>query len=418
MVNSSVAVFPPHRRVSVLGSAESRRRSVRRRIGLAWVLLFLNTLTFYAGTWTGEPLLLPIPHRIGQLITQGALPAALLLVLSLNRRLLIRPNVFLGLLSLLVIGGLISGLGHPGGHLTGTLYRTIRFTGFVVTLWLLTPWWGRRDMLLLKYQIIAMSTALGATVLGLVLAPGRALSGGRLAGTIWPTPPTQVADFAAATLGLVVVFWLGGMVRGRVTLAVVALVGAVLLLTHSRTELIAMMAGIIVAGLSLFSAKARVRKFFAAASVAASGAVVLFSGLLTSWLARGQEGRQLADLTGRTAVWSAVIKMPRDIFHAIFGFGFSNDSFNGLPIDSSWLASYYDFGFFGVAVCAAMVLFVLTAACLQPRSPQRALALYLVTYLLVRSFTETGLSLASANLLDLAVAASLLLPPLASRRAS
>jgi hypothetical protein len=399
----------------VIGPA-ARERSVRRRIGLAWGLLFLNTLTFYPGTWTGEPLLLPIPHRIGEVITQGALPAALLVVMSVNRRLLIRPNVFLCLLSLLVIGALISGLGHPGGHLTGTMYRTIRFAGFVATLWLLTPWWGRRDMMLLKYQIMAMSTVLGGVVLGLMLTPSRALAGHRLAGTIWPTPPTQVADFAAATLGLVVVFWLGGIVRSRLTLAAVALAGTVLLLTHSRTELIAMVAGVLVAGLSLFTTKARVRKFFAAVCVAACGVVVLFSGLLTSWLARGQDGRQLADLTGRTAVWSAVIKAPRDIFHAIFGFGLSNDSFNGLPIDSNWLASYYDFGLVGVTVCAAMVLFVLTAACFQPRSPQRGLALFLVTYLLVRSFTETGLSLASANLLDLTLAASLLAPSVAARQ--
>jgi hypothetical protein len=404
-------------RVSVLGAADARERSARRRIGFAWALLFLNTLTFYPGTWTGEPLLLPIPHRIGQIVTQAALPAALLLVLTVNRRLLIRPNVFLCLLSLLIIGALISALGHPGGHLTGTMYRTVRFAGFAVTLWLLTPWWGRRDMPLLKYQLIAMSTTLGGVLLGLMLTPGRALAGGRLAGTIWPTPPTQVADFAAATLGLIVVLWLGGTVPGRVALACLALVGLSLVLTHSRTELIAMVAGILVAGLSLFTAKARVRKFFAVVVVATSSAVVLFSGLLTSWLARGQEGRQLTNLTGRTAVWSAVIREPRDIFHAIFGFGLSNDSFNGLPIDSNWLASYFDFGLFGVIVCAAMVLFVLTSACFQPRSPQRALALYLVTYVLVRSFTETGLSLASSNLLDLTLAASLLVPSVAARRA-
>ena len=42
---------------------------------------------------------------------------------------------------------------------------------------------------------------------------------------------------------------------------------------------------------------------------------------------------------------------------------------------------------------------------------QRALALFLVTYCLVASFTETGLSDASAYLLELALAASLLVPP-------
>lgn len=393
----------------MLGIADTMDRSVRWRIGVAWLLLFLNTLTFYPGTWTGQHLVLPIPHRVGELITQGALPAALLVVLTVNRRLLIRPNVFLCLLSLLITGAIISALGHQGGQV-GTMYRTLRFAGFVVTLWLLTPWWGRRDMLLLKCQLIAMSTALGGVLLGLMLAPKRALAQGRLAGTIWPTPPTQVADFAAATLGLVVALWLGGIVRGRTTLLCAALLGTALLMTHSRTELIAMVAGIIVAGVSLFTSKARVRRFFAAISIAGASAVVLFSGLLASWLARGQEGKQLTNLTGRTTVWSAVIHQQRDAFHVIFGFGLSNESFNGLPIDSTWLATYFDFGLLGLLVCASMVLFVLTSGCFQTHSPQRALALFIVTYLLVRSVTETGLSLATANLLDLTIAASLLVP--------
>lgn len=406
-MSSFVAAYRPPRS-PVAEIADTAERSVRWRVGLAWNLLFLNTLTFYPGTWTGQRLVLPIPHRIGELITQGALPAALLIVLTVNRRLLIRPNVFLCLLSLLIIGALVSALGHQGGQL-GTMYRTVRFAGFVATLWLLTPWWGRRDMLLLKCQMIAMSTALAGVILGLILAPHRALAQGRLAGTIWPTPPTQVADFAAATLGLVVVFWLSGIMRGRIALAATALLTAGLLMTHSRTELIAMVTGILIAGVSLFASKARVRRFFAGISIAAAAAIVLFSGLLASWLARGQEGH-LTTLTGRTAVWTAVIHQQRDVFQMIFGFGLSNESFNGLPIDSSWLAAYFDFGLFGVLACAAMVLFVLTTACFQPRSPHRALAIFLVIYLIVRSFTETGLSLATANLLDLTIAASLLVP--------
>lgn len=381
---------------------------MRWRVVLAWNLLFLNTLTFYPGTWDGQKLVLPIPHRIGEIVTQGALPAALLIVLSLNRRLLIRPNVFLCLLSVLVVGALVSALGHQGTY-AGTMYRTVRFAGFVVALWLLTPWWGRRDMLLVKCQMIAMSIGLGGVLLGLILAPKRALSQGRLAGTIWPTPPTQVADFAAATLGLLVVLWLGGFVRGRVTVVATALLGAGLLMTHSRTELIAMVTGILVAGVSLFASKARARRFFAGISIAAAGAVVLFAGVLANWLARGQQGH-LTTLTGRTAVWSAVLHQQRGLFNTIFGFGLSNDSFNGLPIDSTWFGTYFDYGLFGVLICAAMVLFVLTSAFFQPRSPQRALAFFLVAYLLVRSVTETGLSLASANLLDLTLAASLLVP--------
>jgi hypothetical protein len=46
----------------------------------------------------------------------------------------------------------------------------------------------------------------------------------------------------------------------------------------------------------------------------------------------------------------------------------------------------------------------------QPRGSRRALALFLVTYALVASFTEVGFTDASPYLLDLAVAASLLMP--------
>jgi hypothetical protein len=416
---SSVAAFRrarrPRRSASLLQPEAVRERSVQRRVGLAWGLLYLNILTFYAGTWNGLPLLLPIPHRIGQLLTQGALPAALLVALTVNRRRLIRPNVFLCLLSLLVIEALLGSI-HSDGHLIGTSYRIIRLTGFVVTLWLLTPWWGRRDMLLLKCQLIAMSVVLGSVFLGLMAAPGHALSGGRLAGTLWPMPPTQVADFAAAAIGLVVVLWLCRMVRGLVAVVVVSLVGLMLLLTHSRTELIAMTAGILVAGLSLFIANARVRKFFAVGCLAASVGVIVFSGLVTSWLARGENGQQLTDLTGRTTVWSAIIRAPHDVLQVVLGHGFSNESYNGLPIDSNWLAAYWELGLAGAAICAAMLLSVLVAAYFQPRSPQRALALFLVAYLLVRSFTETGLTVASANLLDLTLAASLLVPTVVGRR--
>ena len=62
-----------------------------------------------------------------------------------------------------------------------------------------------------------------------------------------------------------------------------------------------------------------------------------------------------------------------------------------------------------------MVLFVLVNAYFQPRSERRALALFLVAYLMVTSYTETGLSNASMYLLELALAASLLVPPVADR---
>jgi hypothetical protein len=412
---TSAVIAPRTRRArSPAEAAEARERWARRRVALAWGLLILNVLTFYRVTWTGMPLIVPIPSLIGKGITQSSLPAALLLALSVNRRQIIRPNVFLCLVSLLVVEALITSL--QAEHF-GTIYRTFRLAGFVVTLWMLTPWWGRRDMLLVRTHLRVMSIVLGSVLAGLLISPGSALSGGRLAGALWPTPPPQVAEFAAVSLGLVVVLWLSGLTRGRITLLTVAAAGFILLETHTRTALIALAAGILVAGLSLFTANARVRKAFAIGGVAVSIGAITLSAVVTTWLARGQGTQQLTELTGRTNVWSGVLSTPRNWFQVIFGFGLSNKAFNGLPIDSNWLSSYFDLGLLGVIICATILIFLLVAAYFQPRGAPRALALFLVTYCLVSSFTETGFGDASTYLLELTLAASLLVPSAANKGA-
>ncbi len=393
------------RAIPALRSAAAQERWLRRRLTMAWALLLLNTLTFYPKTWSGEPLALPIPSVVGKLITQGALPVALLLALSVNRRLAIRPNVFLCLVSLLALEALMSGM--QAQHV-GTIYRTFRLIAFVATLWLLSPWWGRRDILLVRSHLAAASVVLFSVVAGLLAAPTTALAQGRLAGALWPTPPTQVAEFAAVTTGIVIVLWLGGLCSGRLALFTVVTAGSMLLMTHTRTALVAMVGGVAVAGLSLFAGRARVRKLFATASVVASVGAITVSGLVTTWLARGEDTKELTDLTGRTTVWHSVLSIPRTRFQDLFGFGLSNKSFNGLPIDSNWLACYLDLGLIGVVISAAMILFLLVSALFQPRGVQRALGLFLATYCLVASFTETGFSDASTYLLYLTLAASLL----------
>ena len=415
MISPPLISFQARRVVRSLRPAEAYDRAVRHRVGLAWGLVFLNVLTFYTGTWNGLPLIVHIPSMVGKVMTQGALPLALLVAWSANRRTLIRPNVFLSLVTLLLIGAFISSI-QPAGHIIGTLYRTARFGGFVAVLWLLTPWGSRRDLLLARCQLTSLFVVLGSVLLGLAVSPHRALAQGRLSGEFWPITPVQVADFSAVALGLVVVLWFCGEASGRQTLATVAVAGSMLVLTHTRTEVIALTAGLLVAGTSMFSVRARIRKLFAAGGITVSVAIIAFSSFLTTWLARGQDVQSLTELTGRTTVWAAVAETPRDWFQVVFGFGLSdNAASSGLPIDGSWLAAYQDLGLVGVGICAAFLLFVLVNAYFQPRSERRALALFLVTYLLVTSFTETGLSDASMYLLELALAALLLLPPAADR---
>jgi hypothetical protein len=403
-MSSVIPAFRTRTGAAALQPAEARERAIRRRVGITWGLMVLNCLT-YSGS------LLGIPTPVGKAITQGALPIALLLALSVNRRVILRPNVFLCLVSLLVVGALLTVIMPQ--HL-GTVYRTFRLAEFVAVLWLLTPWWGRRDMLLVHFHRIALWAIMGSVFLGVLVAPSYA-AGGRLSGVLWGIPPTEVAHYAAILLGLVLVPWLCGEMGGRYTLFTVAVVGISLVLTHTRTALVAVVAGLLVAMLSMIVAKARVRKFFAIGGAAVSIVIITLSSFISTWLARGEGSAQLSDLTGRTKVWGPLLAFPRDRFQEILGFGLSNSSFNGLPIDSNWLASYEEQGLLGVVICATMLLFLLVAAYFQPRGVQRALALFLVTYCLVASFTEVGFTDASMYLLDIYLAASLLVPAVRRR---
>jgi hypothetical protein len=294
------------------------------------------------------------------------------------------------------------------GHL-GTVYRTVRLAEFVAALWLLTPWWGRRDMLLLRCHLRWLYVALGSVLLGLLIAPGHAFSyDHRLVGVIWPMLPTQVAQYAAIAAGLTVVLWLARLLSGPIALLGVVAAAVILLLTHTRTALVALLAGILLAGLSLFISYARVRKFFAAVAAVVMIVVLTSLGVVTTWLARGENSQGLTTLTGRTNFWALVLNTPRTRFQEIFGFGLSNASVNGLPIDSNWLAAYMQEGLFGVVVCALVLLFLFVVVFFQPPGVQRALALFIVTYCLLASFTEDAFTDVSTYLLHLTAAASLL----------
>jgi hypothetical protein len=110
-------------------------------------------------------------------------------------------------------------------------------------------------------------------------------------------------------------------------------------------------------------------------------------------------------------VWGELVNAPRPIDNIIFGQGLSNDSFNGLSIDDSWLSVYLDQGLVGDVLVALIMISLIIIAAFRPRGPDRAVALFLLVYCLIASLTETGLGQASTYLLDLTIAASLMVPP-------
>ena len=216
----------------------------------------------------------------------------------------------------------------------------------------------------------------GTVLIGAVLAPGAAFSfEGRLSGTLWPIPATQVAHYAAVLLGCTVVLWFGGLVRGRTALFTLVAAGAALVGTHTRTALIAMAAGLVVAGASMFLGHARVRRTSAALVVAGVIVATFFAPFVLTWLSRGQSYEEASQLTGRTKVWTEIARLQRPWLEAVFGSGLSNKSFNGLAIDSNWLSVYLDQGWVGLFIDAMLLLVLLVVAVTSARGVRRAIAL-------------------------------------------
>jgi hypothetical protein len=384
-------------------------RAVRQRLGWIWGLLLFDVLTYAKGPDN----LVPLPSALGKALTEGALGVALVLALTLNKRLLVRRNVLLVLCTCLCASAAV--MSFRGYFGIGSMTRWLRYFGFVSVLWLITPWWGRADLLLCRFHRRALAFVLGSVLVGLLVSPHRAFAaagGGRLGGTLWPIPPTQVAHYAAVFTGLTVVMWLGGVGTSRWTGPAVLGGMAVLVLTHTRTALLALLIGTLVGGLSLFLTRRRVRKALSLALVVLAIGLFSFAPFLSSWFTRGESSQELTNLTGRTTTWSALLAAPRTEVNTLFGYGMSNDSYDGLPIDSSWLSTYLDQGLVGDVLDGLVLLTLLAVAVASPAGPRRAVALFLVVYCGVATYTETGLGQPSTYLLDLAVAMSVLMAPL------
>lgn len=385
------------------GERPSQSPGMPKAVALVWALLILNTL----GS-TGATTVIPIPRSVIQLVTMGSLVLAFCIALALNARLRIRPSAYLLLLSILVVLSLMASLNLEVGY--GALFRCFRFGLFVSTLWLLTRWWDG-GIWLVRHHIRTYSAVLLTVVIGLAAAPGIALAeeyGGRLTGTIWPLTPPQVGQYSAVVIGLTLLLWLGGELDRLNALIVILPSIGILLLTHTRTATLGLVAGVLIALLSLWMSSARARKVFAGVALIGAVSAVVLGSLLQAWFLRGQSSENFSSLTGRAKVWDALLSDPRTLGEYVFGVGLTNKSYIGLPIDNSWLAVYHEQGYVGIAIVAAFMLVLIVVAALRPPSLARACAIFLITYCVSASYTEAGLGDASPYLLHLALAASLL----------
>lgn len=372
-------------------------------VGAAWLLLVINTLGSQ-----GAVTVVPIPRGVTQLVTMGALVAAFGLALLLNLRIRIRPSAYLLMLSMLVVLSIASSAQLESGY--GAFFRCGRYAVFVATLWLLTYWW-HDPFSLVRHHIRSIGVVLLTVLVGLAIAPGKAMPesyGGRLVGAIWPMTPPQIGMYSATVIGLTVLLWLGNRITRASLILVAAPALVLLLLSHTRTATLALVAGLAVAFVSLVSNSARARRIFTRAALVGGMAALFLGPAIMAWLRRGQDEEALSDLTGRQKVWDALLAQPRTTSEQLFGVGLTNKSYGGLPIDSSWLAVYHEQGLIGIALVAGFLATLLIVAVLRPPSLARAGAIFIIFYVLIASYTEAGLGDASPYLLNLTIAAALL----------
>ncbi len=377
-----------------------------KAVGAAWGLLGLNTL----GS-AGAETVVPLPRSLIQMVTMGALAAAFTLALAVNRRLRIRPSAFVLLLTLLLVPSVISSVDLDSGF--GALFRCARLALFVGTLWLLTRWWDG-GLAFVRHHIRMYCAVLASVAAGLAVSPGTALPdlyGGRLVGALWPLTPPQIGQYAAVVIGLTVLLALGRRTTGAGAAAVVVPALVLLALSHTRTATVGLLAGLALAVGSLLLTSSAARRFFAWTVLSAAVAAVWFAAAVQAWFLRGQSEENFSSLTGRAKVWDALLAAPRSTTERLFGTGLSDKSYDGLPIDNSWLAVYHEQGLTGTALVAAAVVVLGAVALLRPPSLPRACAIFLISYCAISSYTEAGLGDASPYLLHLAVAASLLAAP-------
>jgi hypothetical protein len=375
-----------------------------RLLGAVWAMLVINTLGSQ-----GADTIIPIPRPVAQMVTMGAMVGAFLLALMLNPRVQLRPSAYLLLLTLLLAVSIASSVRLESGY--GALFRCFRFSVFVATLWLVTRWWD--DWLsLLRHHVRALAAVLFTVLAGLVIAPGLArpdIYAGRIVGAIWPLTPPQIGQYSATLTGLVILLWLGR----RTTRASLLMLGVpavtLLLMSHTRTALLGLVGGLAIALLALVSTSALARRVFTRTALVAGIGAIVVGPAVEAWFKRGQE--DLSELTGREKVWDALLAAPRTVSEQFFGVGLTNKSFNGLPIDSSWLAVYHEQGYLGLALVGAFLVTLLAVAALRPPTLERAIALFLIFYAVIASYTEAGLGDASPYLLNLTLAAALLTRP-------
>jgi O-antigen ligase len=305
-------------------------------------------------------------------------------------------------------------------HLTDPVPPLLRVTrlalGIAIPL-LLWQWLGGRPEQFLRAHWAAHAVLALVILAGAAAAPGSAWqggsfgAGGRLRGILLPMLPPRVGEIGAIVVGLTVVALTFGKLR-RVPGTILVGVGLLLIaLSRTRTAAAALLFALVVAFLVTHASRQGRRALLVLTLLIVAAAP--FQASVQAWALRQQSAEQLSSFTGRTRAWTYVLEQRTSFRTDLLGHGLGNKrvllrrgegDVDVMGIDNGWLSLFWETGLLGVAVVLLAVIAAAVSACRAPTPYVRAAAVFLIAYVAVASFTETGLSDLSSQTLHLLVA--------------
>ena len=220
--------------------------------------------------------------------------------------------------------------------------------------------------------------------------------GDRLVATLPPLNPNDIALLCAApAIGLLHELIIGTRRWSR-GVPMLALLIAIVVLTQSRTGLLAMLAAFVVVFLHARSLRPNA-VIALVLLVPFTAAAVTLTNLITSVAERGDaSGQNIVTLSSRTIAWQAVLSTPETSWAHWIGSGMAvrqvqvaGQYWDNQVLDSSWFSALAQAGVVGVVIMAGWIV-VVASWSFRART-LRSITTPLITFLVIRSFLENGL---------------------------
>ncbi len=383
--------------------------AVRRHATWSWLFLLCSVLPW---SFVQQGRITFIGKRPEQVLVAIFLVLAAWFAFRVNPRIRVTNAWPVLLYALLAVVALLPPLGGRSG--LGSLFRAGRFLLTLVVLIQLISVFAHDRYIPLRGHLAIMKIVVASSLISLALGKGFD-NEGRLITQLPALTAPGLAQWTALFSFMLVFLLLQQAIPRRSGLLWLSASMVCLLLSHSRTPLIAGGAGFVAGVLAMFISSERARRLVSWTLFCVPVAALLFGPAVQAWFLRGQAPDQLNTLTGRTKAWAKVYSFPRDVYSQLFGVGLTDKSIEGLSIDSGYLSIYHEQGRIGVAVM--VIIFVVYLARILTRRPSmpRAIATFLVVYVLIASYTETGIGDMSSYVLHLMLAMVMVLMPMVKR---